>query len=102
MDWDLIRAFFSTDIGKMLLDKGLNILVGGVIAYLFARSLERFRRIQSVSGELGKMRAKAVVDVFGKLAAADMTLARIIGAHSRGDAAYAKEALDRFKKIWDA
>jgi transposase len=48
------------------------------------------------------MRAKAVVDVFGKLAAADMTLSRIIGAHPRGDAVYAKEALDRFKKIWDA
>ncbi|MCY1022353.1 hypothetical protein [Pyxidicoccus sp. MSG2] len=59
----------------MFLDKGLLALMAGVFAYFASRALERYRRNQAVTLELGKARAAAFLRVRSCLGACDFLVA---------------------------
>jgi hypothetical protein len=66
---------FEEKLTLMLLDKGLLALVAGALAYFASRALERYRRNQAVTLELGKARAAAFLRVRTSLGACDFLVA---------------------------
>ncbi|MBZ4402443.1 hypothetical protein [Myxococcus sp. AS-1-15] len=60
---------FQEKVVLLVIDKGLLAIAGGLVAFIAARALERYRRQQSVVLELGKLRAQAFTRLLGAISA---------------------------------
>lgn len=89
-----------TDVEKILLDKGLLALSGVIVSLVTALWVERYKRNEAVTLELGKARANALVFIIGATREIELLLSTLGGAtHADRQTPERKNQLARLETV---